>query len=257
VVVPGKGVAACQASGDTSHYNQMLVFEELHKGTNPKEIIEMLRNTDQDFEHRQFGILDIKGRMAGHSGTRNGKVSMHIQGQVPDTKILYSIQGNILLNESVVINAQQAFISTTGLLTDRVMAAMEAADSAGGDRRCQCPIKSTILCDKKTAEVAYILASDQTDRSGNSHNNGEYALYLTVSQPGFGNELNQIKANENLNPVKTLRLRYNEWKNKNPQGRVATGPPSPRLALDCERVKRERTLRLIKAIYSAMMSPFG
>jgi len=29
VVVPGKGVAACQASVDSTHKNQMLVFEEL------------------------------------------------------------------------------------------------------------------------------------------------------------------------------------------------------------------------------------
>src|ERR687890_2620450 len=42
VVVPGKGVAACQAAVDNTHQNQMLVFQELHKGTDPKQIIEML-----------------------------------------------------------------------------------------------------------------------------------------------------------------------------------------------------------------------
>src|ERR671921_968956 len=42
VVVPGKGVAACQAGVDGTHKNQMLVFEELQKGTDPKTIIEML-----------------------------------------------------------------------------------------------------------------------------------------------------------------------------------------------------------------------
>mgnify|MGYP006322108249 CR=1 FL=1 len=41
VVVPGKGVAACQAGVDNTHANQMLVFEELKKGTDPKRIIEM------------------------------------------------------------------------------------------------------------------------------------------------------------------------------------------------------------------------
>ena len=35
VVVPGKGVAACQAAVDGSHANQMLVFQELQKGTAP------------------------------------------------------------------------------------------------------------------------------------------------------------------------------------------------------------------------------
>src|SRR5574339_90941 len=42
VVVPGKGVAACKASVDGTHQNQMLVFAELQKGTDPKQIIAML-----------------------------------------------------------------------------------------------------------------------------------------------------------------------------------------------------------------------
>ena len=42
VVVPGKGVAACQAAVDRTHQNQMLVFQELQKGTDPKTIVEML-----------------------------------------------------------------------------------------------------------------------------------------------------------------------------------------------------------------------
>src|SRR4051812_49319620 len=42
VVVPGKGVAACQASVDDTHTNQMLVFHEIEKGTDPKQIIDML-----------------------------------------------------------------------------------------------------------------------------------------------------------------------------------------------------------------------
>src|SRR5688572_20571798 len=73
VVVPGKGVAACQASVDGSHQNQMLVFREIEKGTDPKAIIEML-SRDPAFQSRQFGILDLQGRGAGHSGLANGYV---------------------------------------------------------------------------------------------------------------------------------------------------------------------------------------
>jgi hypothetical protein len=36
VVVPGLGVAACQASVDGTHTNQMLVFNEIKKGTDPR-----------------------------------------------------------------------------------------------------------------------------------------------------------------------------------------------------------------------------
>src|SRR5215470_603679 len=42
VVVPGKGVAACQAATDATHQNQSIVFNELEKGTDPKQIIELL-----------------------------------------------------------------------------------------------------------------------------------------------------------------------------------------------------------------------
>jgi Raf kinase inhibitor-like YbhB/YbcL family protein len=220
VVVPGKGVAACQAGVDGTHKNQMLVFEELQKGTDPKRIIELL-SQDPAFQSRQFGILDLQGRSAGHSGLSNGYVSQDIQGQVPGTDIFYSIQGNILRAGSVVPNAVQAFTKTTGTITDRVMAAMEAADGSGGDSRCNCPPWPTdgsapaIPCDGRTSTVAYILAADAKDTSGDSHNNGKYSLYLTASQPGPNKGQYQIKAGENLNPVKTLRLRYDAWKKTN------------------------------------------
>ena len=106
VVVPGKGVAACQAAVDGTHQNQMLVFQELQKGTDPKTIIEML-SADPAFQSRQFGILDLQGRWAGHSGLTNGYVSQDIQGQVPGTKIYYSIQCKILRPGEVVLNARR------------------------------------------------------------------------------------------------------------------------------------------------------
>src|ERR1700755_399099 len=116
----------------------MLVFNELQKGTSPERIIELL-SADPAFQSRQFGILDLKGRSAGHSGLTNGYVTQDIQGQVPGTQIYYSIQGNILRPGEVVPNAVKAFLATNGAITDRVMAAMEAAAAAGGDSRCTCP----------------------------------------------------------------------------------------------------------------------
>src|SRR5262247_1815789 len=63
VIVPGIGVAACQAGADNTRENQMLVFTELRKGTPPVKILELLRAAEakrqpQDqMERRQFGIL--------------------------------------------------------------------------------------------------------------------------------------------------------------------------------------------------------
>ena len=219
VVVPGKGVAACQAAVDGTHKNQMLVFQEIQKGTDPKAIIELL-STDPAFQSRQFGIVDLQGRSAGHSGLTNGYVSQDVQGRVPGTDVFYSIQGNILRPGEVVPNAVKAFLQTKGAITDRVMAAMEAADASGGDGRCSCPAAAAdapaakIACDGKTSHVAYILMAEKGDTSGDSHNNGQYAMFLRVSQPDKGT--NAIREGENLNPVKTLRLRYDEWRKKQP-----------------------------------------
>jgi hypothetical protein len=219
VVVPGKGVAACQAAVDNTHQNQMLVFRELQKGTDPGAIVEML-SADPAFQGRQFGIVDLQGRRAGHSGLTNGYVAQDIQGQVPGTEIFYSIQGNILRPGEVVPNAVKAFIDTRGAITDRVMAAMEAADAGGGDSRCSCPRPAAdaptpaIPCDNKTAHVAYILMAEKSDTSGDSHNNGTYTMFIRVAQPDKGT--NAIHEGENLNPVKTLRMRYDAWRKTQP-----------------------------------------
>jgi hypothetical protein len=213
-------VAACQAGVDNTHTNQMLVYNELQKGTSPERIIELL-SADPAFQSRQFGIVDLQGRTAGHSGLTNGYVTQDIQGRVPGTQIYYSIQGNILRPGEVVPNAVKAFLSASGAITDRVMAAMEAADASGGDSRCSCPpppedgSKPAIPCSAKTAHVAYILMAEKNDTNGDSHNNGKYTMYITVNQPDQGGA-NAIKTGENLNPVKTLRMRYDLWRKMQP-----------------------------------------
>jgi hypothetical protein len=226
VVVPGKGVAACQAGVDNTHQNQTLVFEELRKGTDPARIIELL-SQDPAFQSRQFAIVDLQGRMAGHSGLTNGFVTQDIHGQVPGTEIFYSVEGNILRTGSVVPNAVKALLAARGGVTDRVMAAMEAADASGGDSRCTCTIppvpagSESIPCTLRTSLVAYILAADPNDTNGpidkpNLHNNGAYSMYIAVSQPNHGPNFN-IKPGEDLDPVKTLRMRYEAWLNAHPQ----------------------------------------
>ena len=122
----------------------------------------------------------------------------------------------------MVPNAVQAFLHAKGAITDRVMAAMEAADGSGGDSRCTCPpwptdgSKPAIPCSEKTAHVAYILMAEKGDTNGDSHNNGKYTMYLTVSQPAPDHGPNVIREGENLNPVKTLRMRYDAWRKTQP-----------------------------------------
>lgn len=209
IVVPGKGAAAAQANVDATFANQNLIYAELQKGTDPAKIIEML-SVDPNFQSRQFGIIDMTGRKAGHSGSGNQVSSLHEQGQVPGQSIYYSIQGNILASDDVVHDAVKAFLANTGELTDGVMAAMEAADAKGGDKRCSCDSapKTPAPCVTKTAHVAYILLAEKTDTNKTAYSDGDYKMFISVSET-------DIKPEEDGNPVKTLRLRYDAWKKAN------------------------------------------
>ena len=206
IVVPGVAVAAAQAGVDNTRENQRLIYRELKAGTPPDEIIGML-SEDPYFERRQFGIVDLQGRCAGHSGSGNGAASLHVADSVPDQGIYFSIQGNILASDDVVHMAVAAFKSEGGTMADRVMAAMEAADAEGGDRRCTCESEPVleVPCDGKTSHVAYILVADTDDTEGESFNDGEYSLFINVHDQNIG-------PGENANPVRTLRMRYDRWK---------------------------------------------
>ncbi len=208
IVVPGVGVAAAQASADNTRQNQRLIFEELKKGTPPEQIVRML-HADTLIERRQFGIVDMQGRAAGHSGSGNGAVSLNMSDRVPGTDIVFSVQGNSLASDDVVYQAARAFREGEGDMLERMMRAMEVADREGGDRRCTCASDpqpaATRACTLKTAHVAYILLADRGDPSGASYNDGEYTMYIDVTDQN-------IRPDEDDNPVRTLRMRFDRWR---------------------------------------------
>lgn len=232
VIVPGIGVAACQAGVDNTRLNQMLVYNELKKGTPPAQILNLLeqqetaRKPEPQMERRQFGILAIpdgrqitrQNNRAGFNGTGNSQSSLFFGGSVgPD--IYYQVQGNTLLGDDVVVKAALAFTRAPGTLADRVMAAMEAADANGGDHRCNCgaSVLDFVPCDDKTAHVAYIAIAERDDKPGASHNDGQYYAYLSVTD-------DNTKPGESGNPVKTLRLRYDQWVRSGSPRLPAPGP---------------------------------
>jgi len=208
VIVPGLGVAAAQARIDPAGRNQELIYREIERGTAPDRILDLLRQ-DSTVDQRQFGIVDRHGRVAGFSGSENGRASLDRGGRVPGTEVYYAIQGNLLASSAVVENAVAAFLAADGALEDRVIAAMEAADAAGGDRRCSCQTRPVPAapCETRHAQVAYLLAADPSDPHGTSFNDGRYQLYIDVTDEN-------ILPSENANPVVTLRMRYDEIKER-------------------------------------------
>ena len=176
VVVPGKGIAACQAAIDTTRKNQQTVQAELGKGTDPSKILDLLKLQDTAVESRQFGILDLQGKSVGFSGRGNQANALSEFGKA-GSSLYYQMQGNILANDDVIHDAGRAFTRTSGTLADRVMAAMEAANARGGDRRCT---------DGRTAYVAYILIIDKSGKE----------TYITATDE------------DSPNPIPALRTRY-------------------------------------------------
>jgi hypothetical protein len=205
IVVPGVGVAATQAVLDRTRRNREIIRRELAAGTAPDRILQLLRR-DRGLESRQIAIVDLRGRSAVFTGRANNRVALARTGTVPGTDIRYAVQGNVLASAAVVEEAVRALVAAEGTVEDRVMAAMEAADAAGGDRRCSCRTepRPTAPCTDRHAHVAYLLSTDPVDPAdpaGAGSGAGAYRIYLEVTD-------RNIRPNEDANPVRTLRMRY-------------------------------------------------
>src|SRR3989442_10838149 len=165
IVVPGVGVAAAQAAIDRTRATQKLIFAELRKGHAPADILGVLK-PDLAIDFRQFGIVDVRGRTAGFSGSRTQPSSLDRQGHVRGTPFFFSIQGNILRADEVVLAAVEAFTRHRGSLTDRVMAAMEAGDAPGGEKPGAFPPQPgrNAPGGGKTPHVAPTLSAEKNER---------------------------------------------------------------------------------------------
>jgi uncharacterized Ntn-hydrolase superfamily protein len=86
---------------------------------------------DEGRETRQLGVVAADGRSAAHTGAECLAWAGHRTGEG------YAVQGNILAGEAVVTELERAFLETSGPLAERLVAALEAAQAAGGDSRGQ------------------------------------------------------------------------------------------------------------------------
>jgi uncharacterized Ntn-hydrolase superfamily protein len=130
------GAAVTQASGDTSYGPQALAL--LREGLPPAQIVKEIWANDPDpfpvewTKHgRQFAVMNLKGEYAAFTGSKSTPWAGHKGGKY------VTAQGNILTGEAVVTNMVEAFEKTTGHLSSRFLAALEAGQAAGGDKRGQ------------------------------------------------------------------------------------------------------------------------
>lgn len=130
----GVGAAATQAIVDVSYGPKALAL--LRAGMTPAAIIKAIWESDPDpnptqwtKEGRQFAVINQQGETAVYTGPKASTWAGHRQGKFA------TAQGNILAGEAVVANMITAFEQTTGHLSVRLTAALEAGQQAGGDTR--------------------------------------------------------------------------------------------------------------------------
>ena len=101
----------------------------MESGMKAADALKTLTSKDEGEAVRQVGMIDIKGNVAAHTGSRCIKYAGHIVGEN------YSVQANMMANGTVPKAMAVAFEKTKGDLADRMMAALEAAEAEGGDIR--------------------------------------------------------------------------------------------------------------------------
>lgn len=121
------GAIATQAWANISFGPRGL--ELLSRGLSAREVLEELLSNDDMRDHRQVGIVDYQGRVAAWTGSKCFPWAGHTVGEN------YVALGNILQGPEVVESMAKAFETTKGDLIDKLLAALEAGDLAGGDRR--------------------------------------------------------------------------------------------------------------------------
>ena len=125
----GIGAAATQAAGVAVYGERALA--ELARGADPADALERVLAGDSGRETRQLGLVTADGRAAAFTGADCLDWAGHRVGPG------FAVQGNILAGQAVVDELAHAYEETAGPLVERLVAALEAGQAAGGDRRGQ------------------------------------------------------------------------------------------------------------------------
>jgi len=130
----GVGAAATQAIVDVSYGPKALAL--LKAGMTPSAILTAIWASDPDpqperwtKQGRQFAVVNQQGEVAAFTGAKATEWAGHKLGTY------CTAQGNILAGEAVVSEMVRAFEATSGHLSVRLTAALEAGQAAGGDKR--------------------------------------------------------------------------------------------------------------------------
>lgn len=125
--LPGIGVVATQSFTERGYGPNGLAL--MQSGKPPREALGELLAQDELRDVRQVAFVDREGRTAAHTGAACIPHAGDLQGAG------FSVQGNMLRSDDVWRGMAEAFASTAGSLAERLLAALDAAEEAGGDFR--------------------------------------------------------------------------------------------------------------------------
>jgi len=102
----------------------------LDAGASASDIVTRLTSADSGRDMRQFHVVDAAGRVAAHTGAKCIEWCGHVAGEG------FSVAGNMLAGAQVVERCARAYEDNAALaFAERLIAAMEAGEAAGGDKR--------------------------------------------------------------------------------------------------------------------------
>jgi uncharacterized Ntn-hydrolase superfamily protein len=123
----GVGAVATQSWANTTYGPQGLRL--MAEGLSAQEALEKLVEADEERARRQAGMVGARGSAAAYTGQGCFEWAGHIVGDG------FACQGNILVSEETVRAMTRTFGESEGELADRLVAALEAGQEAGGDSR--------------------------------------------------------------------------------------------------------------------------
>jgi uncharacterized Ntn-hydrolase superfamily protein len=123
----GVGAIATQSFVDPGY--GMRGLQLMRRGAAAPDALDRLVKADAQRDGRQVAMIDAAGRVSAYTGKSAIAAAGHIVGQN------FSAQANLMANDRVWPAMAKAFETTKGDLADRMLAALEAAQSVGGDIR--------------------------------------------------------------------------------------------------------------------------
>ena len=141
----GVGAVATQSFVDPSYGKNGL--DLMRSGRSAPDSLKELLGKDEAREVRQVAMIDTQGRVDAFTGKSDIQAAGHIVGNN------FSVQANLMLNEKVWPAMARAFEGTKGDLADRMLAALDAAQLAGGDIRGRQSAALIVVTGKPTGQA--------------------------------------------------------------------------------------------------------